>query len=64
MLILGFVGDRLANLFPPDIPKPFPTFLTLTPTIFGTTFPSFKLVAAMVLLYLNWLVCGCLVAKK
>ena len=33
-------------------------------TNFGTTFPSFELVAAVVLFYLNWLVRGCFVAKK
>jgi hypothetical protein len=26
-LILGFGGDTLANLFPPDIPEPFAAFL-------------------------------------
>ncbi len=62
-LILGFVGDRFANLFPPGSPKPFATFLRPVPTIVGAIFALFKLVATM-LFYLNWLVRGCFVAKK
>ncbi len=63
-LILSFVGEILANLFPPDIPEPVTVFARPTPTIFGTTFNVSELVVAMVLFYLNWLVRGCFVAKK
>ena len=63
-LILSFVGDRLAALFPPDIPKPFATFLGPIPTILGAIFTLFKLAETMVLFYSNWMVCGCFLAKK
>jgi len=55
-LILSFVGDRLAALFPRGIPEPFAAFSTLAPTNVRTTFPSFELVTAIVIFYLNWLV--------
>jgi hypothetical protein len=58
-LILGFGGDRLATLFPPDIPEPFAAFLGPVPTILGAIFTLFKLAETMVLFYLNWLVRGC-----
>jgi hypothetical protein len=63
-LLLCFVGDRLANLFHPDIPELFAAFLGPVPTIVGAIFTSFKLVGSMVFFYLNWLVRGCFVAKK
>ena len=48
-LILGFGGDTLTNLFPPDIPELFAAFVRPVPTIFGATITSFELVATMVL---------------
>jgi hypothetical protein len=54
-LILGFGGDTLADLFPPDIPEPFAAFLRPVPTIFGVTITSFELVATMVLFtWIGW----------
>ncbi len=58
------MGIKLATLPLLDIPEPFAAFLTPVPTIFGATYPSFKLVAAMVLFYLNWLAQVCFVAKN
>jgi hypothetical protein len=49
VLILGFGGDTLANLFPPDISEPFAAFVRPVPTIFMATITSFELVATMVL---------------
>ena len=52
-LILSFGGDTLANLFSPDIPKPFAAFLGPVPTVFGATITSFELVATIVLFLLE-----------
>jgi hypothetical protein len=48
-LILGFSGETLADLFPPDIPEPFAAFLGPVPTIFGATITLSELVVTMVL---------------
>jgi hypothetical protein len=61
-LILGFGGDRLAALFPPDIPEPFTTFLGPVLTILGAIFTLFKLAETTVLFLLelagSWMLRG------
>ena len=63
-LILGFCGGKLAAPFLLDIPKPVAAFSKPALTIFGATFTAFELVETIVRFYLNWLVCGCFLAKK
>ena len=47
-LILSFGGDKLDNLFPPDIPDPVAAFARPAPTIFGATFNAFELMETIV----------------
>ena len=58
-LILGFGGDRLADLFPPDIPEPFAVFLGPIPTIFRAIITSFELVGPGAFFLEGWFVVLC-----